>query len=259
MDTADVQSLKPRIAVIMPACNAQAYIETAIRSVQAQTLTDWELLVIDDCSQDQTARLVQRMALQDHRIRLAANEKNMGTACSRNRGLELAQGCYVAFLDSDDRWHPTKLEKQLALAEEKNADIVYTSYAIVDGDGKKRCPDFIVRQTTGLKAMLCRNEIGCSTVLLSPSMASRYRFSEQYYHEDYALWLNMMQEGAVAAGVSDVLVDYRYHPNSRAANKLCSAKSRWRIYRDLLKLPLITSGWYLARYALNGIRKYRSR
>lgn len=249
--------MPPLVSVIMPAYNAQEYIEAAIRSVQAQTVEDWELLVIDDCSVDQTRRVVETMARSDSRIRIILNEENMGTARSRNRGIELRRGRYVAFLDSDDQWRPRKLELQLALAKEKNADIVYSSYAIVDQYGEKLCNDFVVPPTTSLKAMLCRNDIGCSTVLLSERAAAQYRFLESFYHEDYALWLKILQDGMIAVAVPEVLVDYRYHTDSRASNKLSSAKRRWRIYRDLVGMSLVQSSWYQLRYAFNGVWKYR--
>lgn len=249
---------KPMVSVIMPAYNSEAYIETAIRSVQEQTVADWELLVIEDGSKDTTPELVAKLAAEDPRIRLLPNEKNMGTARSRNRGMDLCCGQYVAFLDSDDWWHPTKLEKQLALAQTSGADILYTSYAIVDDAGEKRCPDFVVPETTDLKRMLRCSEIGCSTVMLSEKVKNA-RFAENFYHEDYAMWLTLLQKGTKAAGVSEVLVDYRYHADSRAADKFSSAKRRWRIYRDLLKLSVIKSGWYSAQYAVYGILKYRKK
>lgn len=255
----NVTGNKPVVSVIMPAYNSEAYIESAIRSVQAQTVQDWELLVIEDGSRDSTPELVQKMAAEDPRIRLLPNQHNMGTARSRNRGMELCRGRYIAFLDSDDCWHCDKLEKQVALAETTGADILYTSYAIVDDSGQKCCPDFVVPERTDLKRMLRCSEIGCSTVMLSGDLAKAARFAENFYHEDYAMWLTLLQKGAKARGVSQVLVDYRYHADSRAADKFSSAKRRWRIYRDLLKLSVIKSGWYSALYAVSGILKYRKK
>lgn len=253
----DRNGAAPLVSIIMPAYNAQDYIGEAIRSVQDQTVTDWQLFVIDDGSKDGTCRIVAELAQMDSRIHLLPNEKNMGTARTRNRGLELCRSRYVAFLDSDDIWYPQKLERQLAAAEEKKADVVFTSYAIIDNAGKNRCNDFIVQETVDLKGMLRRNELGCSTVLLSERVARQYRFLEEFYHEDYALWLKMLRDGAVFAGVTEVLVGYRYHSNSRASNKLNSARSRWRIYRELLGMSVFTSGWYLMQYGFNGVWKYR--
>lgn len=250
---------KPLVSVIMPARDASAYIEQAIRSVMGQTVTDWELLVLDDCSEDSTRGIVSDLAREDPRIRLYANGTPLGTARTRNAGLALCAGEYVALLDSDDVWHPDKLEKQLALAKKEGAQLVYCSYALVDESGNKGWNDFVVPPDTDVKRMLKENVIGCSTVLLAGQLVKRFRFSEQYYHEDYVLWLDILRSGAKAVGVEEVLVDYRCHSSGRSANKFRCAKGRWRIYRSFLGLSVPRSAWYLAHYALAGFRKYRRR
>ena len=246
----------PMVSVIMPAYNAAAYIEASIASVLGQTMGDLELLVLDDGSTDQTRQRIEAAAKRDSRVRCLPNTQNMGTAKTRNRGLELCRGQYVAFLDSDDLWHPEKLEIQLALAREKQADLVYCSYAIVDEQGRKHCDDYIVPETVTFTALLKQNEIGCSTVLLRREIAQQYRFPTEVYHEDYALWLSLLKQGKRAVGDQRVLMYYYYHPDSRAGNKLASAKRRWVIYRGYLKLPVWRSAVYLMQYALAGVKKY---
>jgi glycosyltransferase involved in cell wall biosynthesis len=257
MSATTVHTPAPRVSVIMPAYNSQAYIADAIRSVQAQTLGDWELLVIDDGSRDDTCSIVTEMALEDPRIRLYRNEENMGAARSRNRGIAMSRGAYVALLDSDDLWRENKLQVQLDLAQEKQADIVYCSYAMMDERGCKRCDDFLVPRKTDLKSMLVRSVISCSTVLLSRQVALDHPFPTGYYHEDYALWLQLLQQGHQAFGTDQVLADYRVLAHSRASNKLHSACHRWTIYRSLLHLSRIQSIRYLGLYAFAGFRKYR--
>lgn len=248
----------PLVSVVMPAYNAGQYIRQAVESVQAQTLKRWELLVIDDCSADQTRELVTRMAAADSRIRLIPNEENLGTAGSRNRGLDLARGEYVALLDSDDCWRPEKLEMQLSLAKKTDADLVCTSYALVDEQGEPCCRDYLVPGgPIDLDQLLVQNVIGCSTVLLSRRVVENYRFSTDYYHEDFALWLKLLEDGLCAVGMEAVLVDYRLHRNSRAANKISSARHRWTIYRSQMKLPLLKSCYCLIRYTIAGLTKYR--
>ena len=257
MSGLDASTHKPRVSVIMPGYNCEKYIGAAIGSVQNQTMGDWELIVVDDCSQDDTCRIVEELAASDARIRLVRNEKNMGPAGSRNRGLDLAAGQFVALLDSDDLWRPEKLEKQLRLAEEKKADIVYCSYAIVDENGAKRCEDFIVPPQTDLEGMLVKSVISCSTVVLSRQLIQNHRFPSEYYHEDYALWLRLLQCTGKAWGITEVLADYRVQSNSRAANKLRSARHRWAVYRKLLNMSLPRSVYYLTKYAMAGFRRYR--
>ena len=158
---------QPLISIIMPAYNCERYIEEAIRSVKEQSYTNWELLVINDGSTDTTEDVVRALALEDGRIKLIENPANMGVAKTRNRGFELSQGQYVALLDGDDVWLPEKLEKQVRLAQETGAEIVYCSYSIVDESRKKICDDFIVPDTIDYEGMLVRSVVSCSTALLT--------------------------------------------------------------------------------------------
>lgn len=247
---------KPSVSVIMPAYNAGCFIADAIRSVMAQTFTDWELLVLDDGSSDDTLAIARSLAQTDCRIRVLPNKHNMGVAKTRNRGFDLCRGEYVALLDSDDIWYPQKLEKQLALMRETGADLCYCAYAIVDAAGKKVRGDYLVPPTVDLHGLLRQNVIGCSTVMLSAAVKERYRFETDFYHEDYVLWLRLLQDGCKAAGCTPVLAAWRYVENSRSFNKWDAAKNRWRIYRDRMQLGFFYSVRLLAEYGLMGLRKY---
>ena len=248
---------QPLVSVIMPAYNVAKYIEQAIRSVMSQTVIQWELLVLDDCSTDKTCAIVQELAAADARITLHKNEHNMGVAATRNHALGLCRGRYVAFLDSDDIWYPEKLEKQLALMETTGAQLCYCAYAMIDREGKQSHADYLVPAQISYDALLEENVIGCSTVMLSAAVAQKYRFATDYYHEDYVLWLQLLKDGVPAAGCTEVLAGWRHLDQSRSANKLRSAYKRWVIYRKYLKLPLIRSVWLLCNYALAGLKKYR--
>ena len=247
---------KPLVCVIMPAYNAQRYIARAIRSVQAQTVTDWRLLVVDDGSADATVRIVEKLVKEDSRIFLHRNPQNIGVAKSRNGALEMCHGEFVAFLDSDDVWHPQKLPLQLELFRKTGADLIYTSYTMVGGPEDHIRKTFSVPERTDFAGLLRENVIGCSTVMLSPETAQRFRFPENVYHEDYVLWLEILRAGGRAEGIDQVLVDYLLHADSRAGNKGRAAIQRWRIYRRYLGLPLGKSLVYFTSYALAGLRKY---
>ena len=252
---ADNKILTP-VSVIMPAYNAAAYIEEAIRSVMAQTYGAWRLLVLDDGSADDTVGIVQRLAAEEPRITLLRNAENLGAARTRNRGWDLCDEGYVAFLDSDDRWHPEKLASQIALAEQTGADILYTSYAIIGTDGNPCRHPYIVPEHTDFNHMLKENVIGCSAVLLSPQAARAYRFSPSFYHEDYCLWLDMLRDGCRAAGCSRVLTEWRLVNGARSFDKKNGARQRWRIYREHLHLPLWKCATSFIGYAVSGIKKY---
>lgn len=247
---------KPMVSIVMPAYNAAKFIASTITSVQAQTFQGWELLVIDDGSKDETVSIVETFAKEDSRITLLRNEKNMGVAKTRNRGMELAEGRYVALLDSDDLWYPEKLEKQLALAEKTGAEIIYCSYAMIDEAGEKKHEPFVVPKETDYKKMLISSVISCSTVLLKAEVAKRYSFDETYYHEDYVLWMQLLKDGKRAVGCEQVLGAYRIRESSRSSDKLSSAKKRWVIYRKCLNMSFLTSVYYLFRYAVRALRKY---
>ena len=253
----DAKKEKPLISIIMPAYNTEKYIEAAICSVRLQTYTNWELLVLDDGSTDQTATIAERFAEADPRIRLLRNPQNMGVARTRNRGFDMAAGDWAALLDSDDVWHSDKLEKQLAAAERSGAEIIYCSYSMVDKDGR-RLSDFLVPERTSYSEMLEENVLSCSTVLLSRRIFSGFRFSTEYYHEDYALWLQLLRLGFPAFACRDVLVDYRILNGSRSNDKLRSAKHRWLIYRKAERLSFVSSAHAFSGYIRHGIEKYKS-
>lgn len=247
----------PLVSVIMPAYNAEKYIEQAIRSVQKQTVRSWELIVVDDRSTDKTAEQIRRLAAEDMRIIPVYSETNHGAAESRNIALRQCRGEFVALLDADDVWHPQKLEREMERARETDADLVYSSYAMIDEQGTRCFSDFIVEESTDLQSMLNCNTIGCSTVLMKAKALEKRPFVTDFYHEDYVMWLSLLQAGCKAVGVRDILVDYRVARGSRSFNKLKSAKNRWRVYRDYLKLPLIPSVKAMVGYAINGLKKYR--
>ncbi len=249
----------PTVSVVMPAYNAERFIEESIRSVIGQTYEDWELLVIDDCSSDSTRAIIKKLATEDGRIKLIENARNIGVADTRNKGFDLCKGSYVALLDSDDVWLSDKLERQVILAKETGADIIYCSYKMIDEHGVTVCDDFIVSETVDFESCLIKSEISCSTALLSKKIIDNYRFNRAYYHEDLVLWLQLLRDGYTAKGIPEVLVSYRLLDNGRSSKKVRSALNRWRIYRKYLKLPLLKSIKSITKYAFLGVKKYRKR
>lgn len=247
------------VSVVMPAYNAEKYIEAAIESIQNQTMEDWELVVVDDCSNDGTRDVINKLAEQDKRIRPIFNEVNKGTAGSRNTAMDNCRGEYIALLDADDIWHPEKLERQLKRIAETGADLSYCSYALVDANGKKCGNDYIVPEEISFSGLLEQNVIGCSTVMFTKEVADKYRFTTDFYHEDYVLWLQILRDGKKACGVKDVVSYYRLLANSRAANKLQNAVNRWKIYRNFIGCSRIRSAVNLAKYTYYGVKKYYSK
>lgn len=248
----------PLVSVIMPAHNSEKYIRQSIQSVQNQTLKNWELLIIDDASRDDTVQIILGFSQNDPRIKLHINKTNKGTAWCRNYGMKISTGKTVAYLDSDDIWYPDKLERQLTLLEQKSADLVYCSYGYIDEDGMRSQSYFLVPETASLEKMLKQNVIGCSTVMLTKEIATQYYFSRQFYFEDFVFWLSLLQDGKQMYGITDVLVDYRIRKNSRSNNKLMCAKNRWHVFREFSGFSRMKSLYYMVQYAIAGIRKYLS-
>ena len=247
----------PLVTVIMPAYNAAGFIQQAIESVLCQTVSDLELLVIDDGSVDETRQIVEQLCARDCRVHLLINEKNLGAGGTRNRGLEMSKSPYTALLDSDDYWKPQMLEALIGRLEQTGADLAYCSYALVDEQGEKVCNDFIVPEETDFEHSAVRNVISCSSVVFARKVVDRYRFPVNVYHEDIALWFQMLREGIVARGVPEVLAAYRQRADSKTAGKLKSAVRRWSVYRKHLGLPFLKSAGFMVRYACYGLQKYK--
>ena len=246
-----------KVSIILPAYNAQDTIENAIRSVLAQTIGEWELLILDDASTDATEAVVKTFQ-EDPRVQFFPSSVNRGVAATRNEGIEKSTGQWIAFLDSDDTWAPDKLEKQLLRLQEADASLCYTSYALVDLNGKKVRGDYMVPETVDYSALLRENVIGCSTVLVEASVVKAHPFEPGFYHEDYVLWCKLLKAGYRAVGCPEVLMNWCYRENSRSYNKFKSLQKRWEIYRKALQLPLWTSAANIMSYAFAGMKKYRS-
>ena len=250
------EATSPLVSVIMPAYNAAPFIEKAIASVLDQSISDWELFVIDDGSRDSTREIVGAMAQKDPRIRFLCNEENMGVAKTRNRGIGLAKGAYIAFLDSDDIWHPEKLERQLKKMEQYGAGIGYCAYAIIGASGEKVRPDYLVPEIASYEDILKENYIQCSAMIIRSDIVKKFLFNTEFFHEDYILGLDMLGSGEKAVGCTEILLDWRYLENSRSFNKKKAAMNRWRIYRHYLKLPLYKTVYLFACYGAAGFAKY---
>ena len=180
----------------------------------------------------------------------------LGAAKTRNRGLELSEGEWVALLDSDDIWHSDKLEKQLAVALNSGSEIIYCSYSLISSDGQK-ISDYIVPTQTSYDDMLKESVFSCSTTLLAKSVVDNNRFSADYYHEDLVYWLQLLKNGYSASACCEPLADYRIVEGSRSHSELQSAKNRWEVYRKVEKLSLLKSLSVFLSYTARGLRKYK--
>lgn len=246
----------PLVSVVMPAYNAEKTIKTAIQSVLTQTHQNIELIVINDCSTDNTANVAKIYAANDSRVRLLENETNQGVSFTRMRGVEVAKGDLIAFLDSDDAWQPQKLEKQVLLQKETNAQLLFTGSAFMNADGEPLDWILHVPQTIGYKQLLKQNVISNSSVLIKKDAYLRCAVANDDMHEDFACWLRFLREGNVAYGIDEPLLIYRLSANSKSGNKFKAAKMNWNTYKAV-GLSSLQAIYYMGWYTVKGITKYK--
>ncbi len=243
------------VSVVTPMYNAASHIGDAIGSVLRQTHGDWEMLVVDDCSSDDSAEIVSRLARRDKRIKLIRSRENLGPAEARNIGIEASEGRYLAFLDSDDLWHPEKLQRQIEFMR-SGARLSYTAYQKISEDGAHLGRPIPVRDEVGYAQMLNTNAIPCLTAMLDVRQVGK-RYMPAVGHEDYAYWLNILRDGVVAHGLNQVLAYYRVRSGSVSNDKLKAAGFQWRIYRRVEKLSLPRSLYHFTCYTYHGLKKQR--
>ncbi len=247
------------ISIIMPAYNAARYIEEAIRSVIAQTYTDWELIIIDDCSTDNTLQIVEPYVRQCQNIHYHRNKENCGAARTRNRGVKAAAGEWIAFLDSDDCWAPNKLELQMEAAIAYNARLLFTGSAFIDENSQPLDYYLPAPAAISYKELLKQNVVSCSSVLIQKELIMEYPMKHaSKLHEDFAVWLQILRDKQIQAyGVDQPLLIYRISSGSKSGNKLKAAIMTFRVYR-YLKLNPVQACYYWICYTIRSLKKYRN-
>jgi glycosyltransferase involved in cell wall biosynthesis len=246
------------VSIITPLYNSERFVGKTIESVLAQTYTNWEMIVVNDGSKDKGADVVRQYAAKDKRIRLI-EQPNGGCASARNHGLREAQGRYYAFLDSDDYWDPTFLEKQLHFMAEKNAAIVTCSVRRVDEEGKEILRPQKVPERMDYYDILKSCNLPCLATLIDASRLHDIRFREELRNlrDDYALWLSLMKQTDYAYGNQEVLANYRLSANQVTGNKRKVIIPQFMVNYKVEKLGFCRSLYYLCHWAWNGYKKYR--
>ena len=243
------------VSIIMAAYNAEKTIELAIESVLNQTYSNFELLVINDCSKDGTAKLVEDFSAKDNRVRLISNEKNSGVSFTRKHGLEEANGSWIAILDSDDAWAPEKLEKQIELQNRTNADLLFTGSAFMDSEGRPIVWYLHAPAEATYRQLLKQNVLSNSSALVRKELYAKHYAVGDGMHEDFAIWLSILKEGKKAYGVDEPLLIYRIAKSSKSGNKIKAAKMNWNTYR-YVGLNVVEAAYYEAWYMFKNVMKY---
>ena len=247
---------RARVSVVMPAYNAAATLQASMDSVFAQTHADVELIVVDDCSKDASWEIIRETAAREPGVVPIRMAKNGGVAAARNAGIEAASGTHIAFLDSDDRWRPGKLEAQLAHMAATGSAISYTAYRRFD-ESDNTLSVVVPPIEADYAAMLKSNRIGNLTGVYDRSIGDG-RF-EKIGHEDYVFWLAMVKRAGIARRVpsEEPMADYLVRSGSLSADKRKAARWQWTIYREVEKLDPLRAAWYFAHYAAIAVAKRR--
>ena len=246
----------PLVSVIMPCWNAAAYLGQAVESVQGQTFTDWELLITDDGSTDDSVSIIRKFLVRDERLRLICQSCNRGVREARNLATAAARGRYIAFLDSDDQWLPHTLARQVAFINQEKTAFICAAGERIDADGRSidvLCP----RPQLRYQDILITNDIMCSTAMYdSWAIGKIYNF-HPWGVDDHILWLRILKLCGTMRCQQEVLAVYRYRKGSRSWNKWRAARLQWQTYRLVEGLGFVSSLSCFLRYAVHGLRKHR--
>lgn len=240
-----------KVSVIMPTYNCGKYIAESIESVIAQTYTDWELEIVDDCSTDDTKEIVAAYMEKYPNIHYFCLPENGGPDVARTEAMRRATGKYHAFLDSDDLWDADKLEKQIAFMESNGYVFSCTGYRQMDDDGNSLHAALIPPEKTDYNKMLRLSDpVGNLTVIYDAEVLGKYEVPRIRKRNDFALWLKILHDADYCAGMPDVLATYRVRKsNSVSSNKFKLAKYHWHLYHDIEKLSVVKSAWAVLCWA----------
>lgn len=217
------------VSVIIPVYNKEKYLEQSIKSIINQSYNDWEIILVDDCSTDNSATIISKYTAEYPNVIYQKQEKNSGAAVARNTGLTLAKGRFAAFLDADDEWLPKKLEKQLAFMKGKNAVISCTALECIDEDGTPLSLVRPVIKEIDYNFLLKNTMIATSTVIVDRGQIGDFQMPLRRKGQDYATWLKLLRKGDKCYGLNEVLTKYRVMNDSLSSNKWSSIKQVWEI------------------------------
>ena len=233
----------------MPSYNSEKYISESIESVINQSFQDWELIITDDCSTDNTVNIVKRYQITDKRITLLQLNINSGAAVARNNSIKHSKGRFIAFLDSDDRWVTGKLNKQITFMIKNKLLFTYSGYTMIDESGKIKK---IVRgkKRLTINHMIRNNYVHCLTAIYDADALGKMLMPNLRKRQDWALWLNIFLKIKETNGIVEPLGEYRVRSKSISSNKLGLIKYNWQIYRTVLGYNLIQSSFLMIQFLI---------
>lgn len=248
--------LEDVVSVIIPVYNAARFLDRTLSSIFAQTYKNIEIILVDDCSKDESAEIIARYREEHPEIVYHLQETNQGAAVARNTALELAKGRYVAFLDSDDMWYHEKIEKQLTLMKEKDAAFCYTAIEMVNNNDEIVKKKRKVKEKIDYSFLLHNTMIATSSVLIDRKKTGDFRMPLRRGGQDYATWLMLLRDGTIAYGINEALVKYRVGNSSLSSNKFKSIKQVWQIQTQDEKIGKMSALFHVFCFSINALIKY---
>ena len=245
------------VSIITPSYNSSRFIKASIDSVLSQTYQDWEMIIVDDKSPDNSNKIIENYIKNDSRIRLIKLNKNSGPAIARNRAIKEAAGRYIAFLDADDVWLPLKLQKQIKFMQGKDICLSYTEYIKIDENSTEISGVIHSPRRVDYAKMLRSNYIPCLTAIYDTKMIGKVYMPNILKRQDYGLWLKILKQIDYAYALNEPLAKYRIYHSSVSSNKFIAALYVWKLFREVEKLNIIQASYYFVNYVIISFIKFR--
>lgn len=243
------------VSVIIPVYNGEKYLGETIESVLNQTYHNIEIIIVDDCSTDNSRKIVEAYLKKYKNITYYLQPQNAGAAVARNKGLELAKGRYIAFLDSDDLWYPQKIEKQIDVMKSKNLAFCYTAYEMINEDGVLIKEKVKIVEEAKYKHLLKRTVISTPTVVLDRNLIGDLKMPLRRTGQDYAFWLLLLRHVPFAYGIDEALVKVRKRGLSLSSNKFQNIVDVWSVQTKLEKINPVYAAYNTCCYVINAFLK----
>ena len=246
----------PLVSIITPCYNSEKFIAETIQSVQNQTYQNWEMIIVDDGSSDQTVAIIKTLMKIDSRIHFFPLENNVGAAKARNIGINYAKGKYITFLDADDIWFTDFIANSIRTIDETGIHFVFSSYKRSNENLEFVYSDFIVPQKVIYTDILKTNSISCLTAFIDIEILGKKTMPEINKRQDMGLWLKYLKEIPFAYGIQETMAIYRIRENSLSRNKANLLKYQWQFYREIEQLNVFRSAYYMFQWMYRGFMKY---
>lgn len=255
-DLKDKSISEELVSIIMPAYNCGNYIGVTIDSVLAQTYKNWEIIIIDDCSTDNTKKIVKDYMLKDPRVKYYKLNQNSGAAIARNKAIDLAEGKYMAFLDSDDVWFPEKLTKQITFMKKYGYNFTCTSYTKIDESGNYLNRTIKAQGKRDYDGVL-KTCPGNSTVIYSAKNLGKFKIPNIKKRNDYVMWLQVIKKEKYLYGLEEPLSSHRIRNDAISSNKSSLVSYHWKVYREIEKLSFVKSSYLIVYWIIATVLKVR--